>query len=84
MEKNFRWSEESEPHKLRTKEIIKKHPEIRELIGRNPYTSLVILFCVGVQLTLAVLLKRCSLVGYFCCSLFSWCVCLSYTFCLYS
>lgn len=57
MEKNFRWSEESEPHKLRTKEIITKHPEIRGLIGRNPYTFLVILLCVGVQLTLAVLLK---------------------------
>lgn len=57
MEKNFRWSDESEPHKVRTKEIIAKHPEIRGLIGRNPYTFLVILLCVGVQLTLATLLK---------------------------
>lgn len=57
MEKNFRWSDESEPHKVRTKEIITKHPEIRALIGRNPYTFLVILLCVGVQLTLAALLK---------------------------
>jgi len=57
LEKNFTWSDESEPHKQRTKEIITKHPEIRELIGRNPYTFLVILLCVGVQLTLAYLLK---------------------------
>ena len=57
LEKNFRWSEESEPHKSRTKEIIAKHPEIRGLIGRNPYTILVILLCVGVQLTLAYFLK---------------------------
>lgn len=57
MEKNFRWSDESEPHKVRTKEIITKHPEIRSLIGRNPYTFLVILLCVGVQLTMATLLK---------------------------
>jgi len=57
LEKNFTWSEESEPHKQRTKEIITKHPEIRELIGRNPYTFLVILLCVGVQLTSAYLLK---------------------------
>jgi sphingolipid delta-4 desaturase len=57
LEKNFRWSDESEPHKVRTKEIITKHPEIRALIGRNPYTFLVILLCVGVQLTLAALLK---------------------------
>jgi sphingolipid delta-4 desaturase len=57
LEKNFTWSNESEPHKQRTKEIITKHPEIRALIGRNPYTILVILLCVTVQLTLAYFLK---------------------------
>ena len=55
--KTFRWSDESEPHKLRTKTIIKQHPEIRDLIGRNPYTILVIALCVGVQLVAAYLLK---------------------------
>jgi len=54
---NFRWSVESEPHKQRTKEIISKHPEIRGLIGKNPYTFLVILFCVSTQLVLAWFLK---------------------------
>jgi hypothetical protein len=38
---SFRWSTESEPHKSRTKEIIHQHPEIRTLIGRNPYTFLI-------------------------------------------
>ena len=57
MEKNFKWSDESEPHKLRTKEIITQHPEIRALIGRNPYTFLVILLCVSVQVTGAILLR---------------------------
>ncbi len=56
--KSFVWSDESEPHKKRTKEIINKHPEIRALIGRNPYTILVIALCVAVQLTLAVVLKE--------------------------
>ena len=55
--KNFRWSIESEPHKKRTKEIISRHPEIRNLIGRNPYTSLVILLCVGIQLAMGWFLK---------------------------
>ena len=55
--KNFRWSIESEPHKKRTKEIISRHPEIRNLIGRNPFTSLVILLCVGIQLAMAWFLK---------------------------
>lgn len=54
---SFRWSHDSEPHKQRTKEIIKQHPEIRQLIGKNPYTFLVILLCVGVQVTLAWVLK---------------------------
>ncbi len=54
---SFRWSHDSEPHKQRTKEIIKQHPEIRQLIGKNPYTFLVILLCVGVQIALAWILK---------------------------
>jgi sphingolipid delta-4 desaturase len=55
--KSFRWSDESEPHKHRTRAIIKQHPEIRQLIGRNPYTFLVIALCVFVQIGAAYLLK---------------------------
>ena len=54
---SFVWSDSAEPHKQRTQEIIKLHPEIRDLIGRNPYTFLVILLCVGVQLALAYYLQ---------------------------
>ncbi len=54
---SFVWSEAAEPHKQRTKEIIKLHPEIRDLIGRNPYTFVIILFCVAVQLVLAYYLQ---------------------------
>ncbi len=54
---SFVWSDSAEPHKQRTKEIIKLHPEIRDLIGRNPYTFLIILLCVGVQLALAYYLQ---------------------------
>lgn len=60
MEKQFVWSDEAEPHKKRTKEILKNHPEIRSLIGRNPYTILVIMLCVGVQVTFAYFLKEAS------------------------
>ena len=51
--KTFRWSEEAEPHKSRTRDIIKQHPEIRHLIGRNPYTAWIILLCVAMQLGIA-------------------------------
>ncbi|MFL5339828.1 MAG: fatty acid desaturase [Gemmataceae bacterium] len=60
MLQQFRWSDEVEPHKKRTREIIKSHPEIRELIGRNPYTFLVILVGVGAQLGLAWGLREAS------------------------
>jgi sphingolipid delta-4 desaturase len=53
----FTWSEDCEPHKQRTKEIISEHPEIRNLIGRNPYTFLIILFCVFIQIALAYYIR---------------------------
>jgi sphingolipid delta-4 desaturase len=53
----FNWSEEAEPHRVRTREIIRKYPEIRDLMGRNPYTIFVILLCVGIQVTLAYFLR---------------------------
>ena len=56
----FYWSDECEPHKRRTKQIIIQHPEIRKLIGKNPYTFLIILLCVAVQVALAVLLSNAS------------------------
>jgi len=59
-QKDFLWSDQCEPHKLRTRQLINKYPEIRKLIGRNPYTFLVILFCVVLQTTLAFLLKDAS------------------------
>ncbi len=55
--KDFIYSNTPEPHKSRTKEILKKHPEIRELIGRNPFSFVILLFVVGMQITIAVLLK---------------------------
>lgn len=57
---DFAWSDDCEPHKLRTKEIIVDHPEIRTLIGRNPYTFLIILFCVALQTVLAYVLRDSS------------------------
>lgn len=54
---SFTWSDDREPHKSRTKTIIKEHPEIRALIGLNPFTFLIILLCVGVQIALAWALK---------------------------
>ena len=55
--RDFRYSDQPEPHKARTKEILKAHPEVRELISRNPYSFLLILFVVASQVTIAILLS---------------------------
>jgi len=54
---DFRFSNEPEPHKQRTRAILTSHPEVRELIGKNPTTFLAILFCVGSMVALAWLVR---------------------------
>lgn len=42
-----------EPHHLRTRAILRDHPEVRELIGRNPWSFAIILAGVAIQMVLA-------------------------------
>lgn len=55
---NFIFSNESEPHRIRTKEILGKHPEIRKLIGKNPNTIFAIIGLVALQIVLAWLVTN--------------------------
>lgn len=49
----------TEPHRIRTRQILKAHPEIKKLIGqKNPNTFWVILLCVGIQIVMAYLLRE--------------------------
>ncbi|MBN1300727.1 MAG: fatty acid desaturase [Melioribacteraceae bacterium] len=54
--RDFTYSDEPEPHKSRTKKILKSHPEIRNLIGRNPYSFLILLSIVTFQIIIAALI----------------------------
>ncbi|MEO5683510.1 MAG: fatty acid desaturase [Chitinophagaceae bacterium] len=54
---DFVHSTKQEPHRLRTKEILKAHPEMRKLIGKNPNTIFVIIGIVAFQVVMAWLLK---------------------------
>ena len=47
--KDFIYSDSSEPHRIRTKQILKQHPDVRKLIGKNPNTFWFILLLVGLQ-----------------------------------
>lgn len=45
----FAFSNGPEPHRDRTKELLRSHPEIRQYIGKNPYTFAIILACLSLQ-----------------------------------
>jgi sphingolipid delta-4 desaturase len=55
--RDFTYSDSPEPHRERTKAILKAHPEIRKLIGRTPASFLLIVGVVTMQIALAVALK---------------------------
>jgi sphingolipid delta-4 desaturase len=46
------------PHLVRNREILKQHPEVRELFGHNPWTALFALLLIAVQLLLAAWLAH--------------------------
>lgn len=56
-QQDFTYVSGTEPHRLRTKAIITAHPEVRQLITKNPMTALITLVCVVFQVVLAYLLR---------------------------
>ncbi|HLX91512.1 MAG TPA: fatty acid desaturase [Puia sp.] len=55
---DFIYSAECEPHRIRTKQILKQHPEIRTLIGKNPKTIFAIVGIVVLQVAMSGLVAR--------------------------
>lgn len=49
--------ETPEPHRGRTREMLKQHPELRGLIGKNPYSFMAIIGIVALQVLVAYLLS---------------------------
>lgn len=54
---DFHYSTGPEPHRIRTKMILKEHPEVRKLIGKNSKTFWVIFGIVSLQVLLAYVLR---------------------------
>lgn len=54
---DFTYSDSPEPHRDRTREIIKQHPEMRQFVGRNPWSFPLILCIVAAQIGAALLLQ---------------------------
>jgi sphingolipid delta-4 desaturase len=53
MRDDFIKSMEDEPHPARSRALLKAHPELRQLMGRNPYTALIALTLFAGQSALA-------------------------------
>lgn len=56
--REFIFTDQPEPHRERTKTILKSHPEIRTLISRSPVSVYIILGIVALQLTISILLSE--------------------------
>jgi sphingolipid delta-4 desaturase len=54
----FLVSTEDQPHAARAKAILQAHPEVRALFGRNPWTALVMVLLVGLQVAIAYAMGR--------------------------
>lgn len=55
---DFRFTTVPSPHPARAKAILREHPEVRTLFGPNPWSMAVILGTVGLQFSLAFLLRE--------------------------
>lgn len=55
---DFVFSSNPEPHRIRTKQILKQHPQIRKLIGKNKLSFYAILFLVSAQIGLSIALSH--------------------------
>ncbi|MCD8528573.1 MAG: hypothetical protein LRY27_00985, partial [Chitinophagales bacterium] len=51
---DFYWVEEREPHLDRRREILKAHPEVKQLFGKNPYLPWSTLIMVAMQVFIAL------------------------------
>lgn len=50
---DYYWSEELEPHVQRRKDILKSHPEVKKLFGKNPIVPYSTVILVAIQMVVA-------------------------------
>ena len=72
-----------QPHPERTKAILARHPEMRELAGRNPWTLAIAVLLVGIQSGLAILLGRLGLSYWWLALILAYCIGAFANHCLY-
>ncbi|MDQ6911773.1 MAG: fatty acid desaturase [Verrucomicrobiota bacterium] len=55
---DFFHSEIDQPHPERTRAILRAHPEVRQLLGRNPFTAVIMLTVLSIQTAIAFWMGR--------------------------
>jgi sphingolipid delta-4 desaturase len=58
MQSAFYQSELDQPHPERTRAILRAHPEVRRLFGRNPFTATIMLVVLSIQTAIAFTMGR--------------------------
>jgi sphingolipid delta-4 desaturase len=71
---DFHQSADEQPHRERTRTILAAHPEIRGLVGENPWTFALIVGVVALQTGHAALMGRLGLGGWWVALIVAWCV----------
>lgn len=56
--RDFTWSFNGEPHAIRRRQILEKHPQIRELFVNEPLTFVVVSGILAIQLVTAYLMRE--------------------------
>ena len=54
---SFHFSSQSEPHRIRTLQILKQYPDVKRLMGKNPLTIFAILGLVGGMIGISFLVR---------------------------
>src|SRR4029450_8259667 len=74
MQGAFYQSEFDQPHPARTRAIIKAHPEVRQLMVRNPHTALIAVSLVIMQTSIAYWMGALGFVYWWLSILIAYCV----------
>ncbi len=76
-------SEMEEPHKQRCRSILKAHPEVTKLISRNPYTAVILILVVLLQIGLSAYLGAKGLSYWWLSAIMAFCIGAFANHCLY-
>ena len=80
---NFFQTELDQPHPERTRAILRAHPEVRQLIGRNPFTAVIMFAVLTAQTSLAFCFGKLGLQFWWLSLLIAFCVGAFLNHCMY-